>query len=118
MMLASTDRKNDPGIVAGAAVLGLFIPAVLWFFARRRHRWPKWVLLVLLVVGIPGPITFLDARSLLALGDAVALVVLLKGWSETERAEGVEGAEVMGGAGSEDGPVEPARRGPAAKPPA
>ena len=87
MVIASQDDASHKGTVAGGAVVGLATAAVLWFFAARGHRWPKWCLLVLVVLGIGGAVSFLDLRSFLATFDVAALIVLLRGWSIIEQQE-------------------------------
>ncbi|HSH61662.1 MAG TPA: hypothetical protein VK988_18845 [Acidimicrobiales bacterium] len=74
----SDEGKREP--VAGAFLTAPVTAAVLLFFERRDHRWPKWMLLVLLVLGMGRLASYFNARSLLAPGDVVALVVLLWGW--------------------------------------
>lgn len=83
----SRDDPSNEGSVAGGAALAATIAAILWFFAARRHRWPKWCLLLLLVIAIGAHVAFLDLRSLLATLDVVALAVLLRGWSSIEQQE-------------------------------
>lgn len=87
LALPAPDNSSDRGSVAGAAAVALAILAILWFFAARGHRWPKWCLLVLLVIAIGAHVAFLDLRSLLASLDVVALAVLLRGWSRIELQE-------------------------------
>lgn len=87
LVFASQDDASDKGSVAGGAVVGLTMAAILWFFAARGHRWPKWCLLVLLVVAIGTQVAFLDLRSMLATLDVAAVAVLLRGWSSIERHE-------------------------------
>ncbi len=67
-------------VVARGAVTAFLTAGILWFLADRRHRCPKWALLLLLVIGAGGLISFLDGRSLLAVLDLAALVLLLRGW--------------------------------------
>ena len=45
-----------------------------------RHRWPRWALLFLLIIGIAALVSFLDRTALLAVIDFVALVFLLRSW--------------------------------------
>lgn len=87
LALPVPNDPSDKGSVAGAAAVALAIFAILWFFAARGHRWPKWCLLVLLVIAIGAHVAFLDLRSILASLDVVALAVLLRGWSSIERQE-------------------------------
>lgn len=56
------------------------IAGILWYFADRRHRWPRWALLILLVLGVGSLISSLDKPSFLAVLDLAALAVLLRGW--------------------------------------
>ena len=96
MLLAAGDSSKSKGSVAGGAVIGIAIAVVLWFFASRGHRWPKWFLLVAIVIALGAQVAFLDGRSAWAVVDLVALAVLLRGWSRIEQQEGSwrqEGAE-------------------------
>ena len=77
-------------------MIGIAIAVILWFFASRGHRWPKWFLLVAIVIAVGAQVAFLDGRSALAVFDLVALAVLLRGWSSIEQQAGPwrhEGAE-------------------------
>lgn len=86
-MLAARDEATDKGTVAGGVALGAAIAVVLCFFAARRHRWPKWFLLVIVIIAIGSQIAFLDWRSSVAVFDVAALAVLLRGWSSIEEHE-------------------------------
>lgn len=82
LALALVDDSNDKGTVAGAFVFGAVLMAILWFFDGRGHRWPRWTLLFLLIIAIGAQAAFGDLRSLLAVLDLVALVVLVRGWTQ------------------------------------
>ena len=48
--------------VPGTAVVGVLTFAILWFFSHLGHRWPKWVLLFLIVTGVVADVQSLDAQ--------------------------------------------------------
>lgn len=60
--------------------MGILTMALFWYFAWRGHRWPRWALLFLVIVAIVSLVSFMDPRSLLAILDVSALVLLLRAW--------------------------------------
>ena len=81
-----TDGDENSGTVVGAITVTFIIAGLLWIFAHRGHRWPSWVVLAQAVVGLISVLagTLLnspDLRLVSALFDALAVVVLLRGWS-------------------------------------
>jgi hypothetical protein len=62
-------------------VFGVLLSLLLWFFARRGHRWPKWVVLAVAVLGIVGAALKVRAADLWIVPlDVAAFVVLLRWW--------------------------------------
>lgn len=74
------DDGADKGIVAGSLVVGILTFVVLLIFARLGHVWPRWALLVLVVIAIVSLLVSFELRSLLAIFDVVALLLLVFGW--------------------------------------
>ena len=66
--------------LAQAAVMTATTTALLWFFAHRGHRWPRWVLVVVLVMSAAGSVATLNWWSLLAICDLSAVAILAWGW--------------------------------------
>jgi hypothetical protein len=62
-------------------VLGLLLA-----FDGRGHRWPPWVLLVLLTTSLVRDLASVDDRAVLAVFDGVAMGFLLWGWPRPDRA--------------------------------
>lgn len=78
--VAVSDDPADPEVVLGGSVFGVAVITAVWYFSRQGHVWPRWLLLVVLVVEIAASISLGDARSTIAVLEVTALVLLLLSW--------------------------------------